>query len=225
MGRLERLWAYLTEPKVYWRLFSLLLAVIFWLLAAADGGLGGTERVVPVSVEVHNLPGHLILLEPPQRVGVRVRGLAPVLERGENLITARINLTGALEGTETYPVEVEVPFGVEVLGVTPPLVSVYTEEVQQKVFAVSLALSGLDPAAQIPGFVLQPSLVTVRGPRSILGKVDHLVAYHNLSSGSAQLEGSFPVQALDSGGRSVELVQIEPPEIRVRAERTAPQTE
>ena len=40
MSRIGKIWSFLTRPEVYWRLFSLALAVIFWLLATGDGTLG-----------------------------------------------------------------------------------------------------------------------------------------------------------------------------------------
>ena len=78
----RRLWALVTRPEVYWRLFSLLLAVILWLLAAGDGSLGEAERTVTLPVEVQNLPADLVLLESPEPVKVRIRGLSPPPEQG-----------------------------------------------------------------------------------------------------------------------------------------------
>ncbi|NLJ81464.1 MAG: hypothetical protein GX335_10655 [Firmicutes bacterium] len=215
MKELRKLWAFFTEPKVYWRLFSLLLAVIFWLLAAGDGSLGGLERVVPLTVEVENIPDGLVLLEPPQQVRLKIRGLAPVLDQSEGLIKARIDLRGAAAGTETYPVNVQVPSGVEILSIAPSLVSVYTEEKRQKVFPVTLAVLGLNSGGRVPGFVLNPAAVTVTAPGSILEKVDHLLVYLNLAGGPAR-EAAYPVRALDSGGRDLDLVQIEPAEVKVQ---------
>ena len=52
----ERLWLFFSDPQVYWRLFSLALALILWLLAAGEGDIGGTERFYTLPPTAQNLP-------------------------------------------------------------------------------------------------------------------------------------------------------------------------
>lgn len=215
---IRKIWAYLTKPDVYWRLFSLALAIMFWLLAAGDGTLGETERTITLPVEVQNLPTDLILVDPPEAVKVRVRGLSPLLNRGEGAIFASINLTGAMEGTETYNVTVEGPLGIDIVGVTPSWVSVYTEELAESVFPVTLAFLGLERAAIVGDLRPQPAVITIRGARSTLEQVDHVVAYLNIGE-NFRPGDAFPVRALDAQGRSLPALEIEPDEIRVEFER------
>jgi len=59
-----------------------------------------------------------------------------------------------------------------------------------------------------------PAVVTVRGPRSILDQVDHVVAYLSVDP-QLLLEETFSVQALDAHGRSLGGLEIDPPEIRI----------
>lgn len=215
MNRLREFWSFLKKPDVYWRIFSLLLAITLWLLAAGDGNLGETERIISLSVGIENLPRELVLVDHPEDIKVRVRGFTPILNRGEDLIDARIDLSGAVEGTETYSVDVEAPLGIEVIGITPPWVSVYTEELASSAFPVTLALLRLNPNQNLAGINPLPAVITVMGPRSILEQVDHVVAYVNLDDSSALYEQSFPVQALDAQGRSLSQLAIEPAEIRI----------
>ena len=214
MTSLKRFWAFLTKPEVYWRLFSLLLAITFWLLAAGDGTLGEAERAISLGVEVKNLPADLVLVDPPESVTVRIRGLSPLLNRGEGAVFASIDLSGAVEGTETYSVDVEGPLGINIISVTPGWVSVYTEELAQSAFPVTLALLGIDRTRTMLGLRPRPAIITVQGPRSILEQVDHVVAYLSVDS-TLSLEGSFPVHALDAQGRSLGMLKIDPPEIKV----------
>ena len=218
MRQIRRIWEFLTMPKVYWRIFSLLLAITLWLLAAGDGTLGETERIVTLEVDVLNLSEDLVLVESPEQVKVRIRGLSPILNRGEDLIDAQIDLAGAVEGTETYAVAIQAPAGIEIMSVTPRWVSVYTEELARSPFPVTLALLGVDPSQSLGGLKPVPAVITVMGPRSILEQVDHVVAYLNLDGKLNALERSFPIQALDSQGRSLSMVSVEPPTIRVELE-------
>ncbi len=61
--------------------FSLLLAVIFWLLASGDGSFRGMERIVTVEVAIHNLPMDQVVVDsPPAPIKVRIAGLSPFLK-------------------------------------------------------------------------------------------------------------------------------------------------
>lgn len=214
MSRISKLWAFLTKPEVYWRFFSLLLAVIFWLLATGDGTLGETERTIALEVQVQNLPADLVLVDPPEDVRVRIRGLSPLVNRGESSVSASINLAGAVEGTETYSVEVDGALGINIVSVIPQWVSVYTEDVAEAVFPVTLAFLGIDRNRMMMGIRPSPAVITVRGPRSILEEVDHVVAYLGIDP-ELNLETSFQVQALDAQGRSLYGLEIDPAEVRI----------
>lgn len=214
MSRISKLWSFLTKPEVYWRLFSLALAIIFWLLATGDGTLGETERTITLGVQVQNIPADLVLVDPPESVRVRIRGLSPLVNRGESSVSVSIDLAGAVQGTETYSVEVDGPLGISVVSVTPQWVSVYTEDVAEAAFPVTLVFLGIDRNRMMMEIRPSPAVITVRGPRSILEKVDHVVAYLGIDP-ELNLETSFPVLALDAQGRSLDGLDIDPPEIRV----------
>lgn len=214
MNRINKFWAFLTRPDVYWRIFSLALAIIFWLLATGDGTLGETERTVTLGVQVRNVPSDLVLVDPPENVRVSIRGLAPLVNRGEPSVSAYIDLSGASEGTETYSVEVEVPLGVRIASINPSWVSVYTEDVAEDVFPVTLVFLGIDRNQVMPNLRPSPDVITVRGARSILEEVDHVVAYLGFDP-ELNLNGSYPVRALDAKGRNLSWLEKTPAEIRV----------
>jgi len=211
-------WAFLTKPDVYWRLFALLLAIVLWLLAAGDGSLGEEERTVTLQVQTLNLPGELVLVEPPEPVDVRIRGLSPLLNQGASSIVASINLSGAKAGTEMYNVEVTGPLGIEIVRVSPSWVSVYTEEVQEAVFPVTLVILGVEQGRQVSGLEPDPAVVTLRGAESVLREVDHVIAYADLGDGIGP-DSLVPVRALDDEGRGLYSLEIDPPRITMRLKR------
>lgn len=218
MEQLKRIWSFLTQPKVYWRLFSLLLAVIFWLLASGDGSFRGAERIVTVEVAIHNLPPDQVVVERPAPVQVGITGLSPFLNRSGEALNAHIDLSGATPGSRPYTVEVEAPAGIEVISVTPRWVSVETERLAQKTFPVTLAVLGMNPRLSTGEMAPVPAVVTVSGRASILERVDLVVAYLSLNEDLTRLEGSFPVQVLDAKGHSLGGVAVEPAEVRVYVE-------
>ena len=200
MRRIGKLLAFLTKPEVYWRIFSLFLAIVFWLLATGDGTLGETERIVTVAVEAQNVPADLIVVDPPQSVRVRIRGLSPLLNRGESAVAASIDLSGAVEGTETYSVAVEGPLGVRIVRSLPMGERLY-RGTSGSSLPVTLAFLGISRTSGTMGIRPSPAVVTLRGPRSILDQVDRVVAY---LSGDPDRFWKRPFGAgLDAQGRSL----------------------
>ncbi len=218
MEQLKRIWSFLTRPKVYWRLFSLLLAVIFWLLASGDGSFRGMERIVTVEVAIHNLPMDQVVVDSPAPIKVRIAGLSPFLNRSGEAISAHVDLAGTPPGRQAYAVNVGAPAGIEVLSVTPGRVNVETEQLAHDTFPVTLAVLGMNPALSVGEMRPVPAVVTVSGRASILERVDLVVAYLSLNEGLTRLEGSFPVQVLDAQGHSLGGVAVEPAEVRVDVE-------
>ena len=156
------------------KVLSLLVAVVLWL---AVSGQSTVERNIRVPLEYQNEPpGMDIVGDPPDSVDVRLRGSSGNLARVvQGDVVAALDLTNARPGTRIFnlhPSEVRVPFGVQVVQVTPPTVSLDFEYSGQKVVPVSPVIEG-DPE---PGFVVgrittSPATVQVLGP---MGRLDAL---------------------------------------------------
>ena len=157
------------------KIISLLVAVVLWL---AVSGQSTVERNIRVPLEYQNVPPDMeIVGDPPGSVDVRLRGSSGNLARVvQGDVVAALDLTAARPGTRIFNLhtsEVRVPFGVEVVQVTPPTVSLDFEYSGQKVVPVSPVIEG-DPEA---GFVVgrittSPSTVQVLGP---LGRLEALL--------------------------------------------------
>ncbi len=157
------------------KVLSLLVAIVLW---AAVSGQSTVERNIRVPLEYRNVPpGMEIVGDPPGSVDVRLRGSSGNLARVmQGDVVAALDLTNARPGTRILNIhasEVRVPFGVQVVQVTPPAVSLDFEMSGQKVVPVSPVVEG-DPA---PGFVVgritsSPATVQVFGP---VGRLDALL--------------------------------------------------
>ncbi|HHT72359.1 MAG TPA: hypothetical protein GX008_01450 [Firmicutes bacterium] len=219
MRRLRNLWTHLTEPHIYWRLFSLALAVILWLLAAGEGDLGGTERVFSLPLTARNLPADQALIDPLPVARVRLRGLSPILALVEDDLQAFIDLSGAEEGRSSYEVEVPAPVGVEVVSIAPARVTVRTEQVLADAFPVRVGLLDVYPRALTFQVKPNPAEVLVTAPRSIVAQVDQVVAYISVDEIADDLTAVVPLTAIDQAGRPVQNVQINPQEITLTIEQ------
>jgi YbbR domain-containing protein len=149
------------------KVISLLMAAVLWF---AVSGQSTVERNIRVPLEFENVPsGMEIVGDAPGSVDVRLRGSSGNLARVvQGDVVAALDLTNARQGTRIFPLqpsEVRVPFGVQVVQVTPPTVSLDFEFAGQKVVPVSPVVEG-EPA---PGFVVgrittSPATVQVLGP-------------------------------------------------------------
>lgn len=157
------------------KVISLLVAVVLWL---AVSGQSTVERNIRVPLEFQNVPaGMEIVGNPPDSVDVRLRGSSGNLARVvQGDVVAALDLTNARSGTRIFNLhatEVRVPFGVHVVQVTPPTVSLDFELSGQKVVPVSPVIEG-DPES---GFVVgrittSPATVQVLGP---VGRLEALL--------------------------------------------------
>lgn len=149
------------------KVVSLVVAVVLWLAVA---GQSVVERNIRVPLEFRNVPpGMEIVGDAPGAVDVRLRGSSGNLARVvQGDVVAALDLAAARPGTRLFNLqasEVRVPFGVDVVQVTPPTVSLDFEYSGQKVLPVSPVIEG-DPE---PGFVVgrittSPATVEVFGP-------------------------------------------------------------
>ena len=152
------------------KFLSIALAALLWLVVSGEQIV---ERALRIPLEFTNLPAQLeIVGDAPNVVDVRVRGSSGALSRiaaGE--LVAVLDLRTARSGSPRLfhltTTDVRVPFGVEVVQVTPSSLSMTFEPSVTKKVPVIPEVEG-EPA---PGFVVgtitaEPKEVEVVGPES-----------------------------------------------------------
>ena len=159
------------------KLVSLVLAFSLWYIVAGERG---TEIVVSIPLEFRNLPEGLeVIQESAQQVDVRLRGSSEFLRAlSPQAIQAAMDLAEAKPGHQTVyltPSQVETPYGVRVIRVTPASVNLVIETLAERTVQVVPRVVG-EPAA---GFVLtnirlQPPQITITGPASTLENLEQL---------------------------------------------------
>lgn len=157
---------------------SIALAALLWLLVSGEQIV---ERALRIPLEFTNLPAQLELVgDAPTVVDVRIRGSAGSLGRiapGE--LVAVVDLRTARAGRRLFHVtggDVRVPFGIDVLQVTPSNVFVTFEPASARTVPVVPSVEG-DPA---PGFVVgtltaDPATVDVVGPLGAVSKLTEAI--------------------------------------------------
>jgi YbbR domain-containing protein len=182
------------------------LAVLLWLVVSGDATVERGLRGVPL--ELQQFPAGLELqTEPPSTVDVRVRGGSGTLSRlAPADIVAVLDLRGAQAGQRLYhltPDQVRVPFGVEIVQITPTTVAMVFENSASKQVPVVPSIEG-KPA---PGFVVgkvtsDPSTVEIVGPVSSVKRAAAALTEPVSVAGSRdRVRGVVTVGVLDSSLR------------------------
>lgn len=151
---------------------SVVLAALLWLAVAGDQIV---ERALPIPVEFTNLSSAVEMVEdPPTTVHVRVRGSSGVLSglvAGD--LVAIVDLREARPGQRLVHIagpNVQAPFGVEVVQVTPSNLSMTFDASVSKVVPIRPSLEGLPAEGFAIGEVtVEPPTVTIVGPASVVG--------------------------------------------------------
>ncbi len=156
------------------KVLSLGLAVLLWVTVAGEETV---ERSLRVPLEFQQFPAGLELQgEIPATIDVRVRGTSGSLSRvSPGDIVAVLDLRGARPGQRLFhlgPDQVRVPFGVQVLQVTPPSIAMAFDTSASKSVPIVPPVDGR-PA---PGFVISkwtvdPPSAEVIGPASAVERV------------------------------------------------------
>jgi YbbR domain-containing protein len=151
------------------KLLSIGFAVLLWMIVSGEETV---ERGLRVPLELQQSPSGIELTgEVPTTVEVRVRGGSGVLSRMSAAdVVAVLDLRNARAGRRLFPLtpeQVRVPFGVEVVLVTPSAVAMAFETTLTRKVPVVPAVDGR-PA---PGYVVgpmtaDPASVEVIGPES-----------------------------------------------------------
>jgi YbbR-like protein len=152
---------------------ALIIAVGLWLAGHRD-----TERAIEVPVEFRNIPADLMVMD--NRVDYVVlrlmgpRTLVSTLDADEMKLS--LDLNGAKSGSLSYPLAANyfnIPRGVSVARITPPVVHLRLEPVVRRTLPVSVRMSG-KPASgyRIAQTIVRPESVAVEGPAEDVSRLD-----------------------------------------------------
>jgi hypothetical protein len=147
------------------KVLALVIAVGLWVAGHRD-----TERAVEVPLEFHNIPADLMVLD--NRVDYIVlrlmgpRTLVSTLDAGD--LKLSLDLEGAKSGSVSYPLSpgsFNIPRGITVARITPPVVHLRLEPVVRRTLPVNVKLTGKPSSGyRIVQTISQPQNIQVAGP-------------------------------------------------------------
>ena len=157
------------------KLASLALAILVWYVIAGEKT---SEMGMSIPVELQNFPKDLELTgDPVDRVEVRLRATPGVIQRlGPGDISAQVDLSAAPEGERIVHLTeaaVRVPFGVEVVKITPGILILNLEKTISKAVPIRPRVIGSPKQGyEVADVVSRPEQATIVGPRSRVREVE-----------------------------------------------------
>jgi YbbR domain-containing protein len=154
---------------------SLVLAVVLWFVIAGERS---SERGLTAPLELQNFPKDYELTgDLLDSVEVRLRASPGIIHRlSAGDVSAQIDLAGASEGEHIVhltPQTIRVPFGVEVVKVTPSIVTLNFERTLQRTVPVRPRLLGRPPSGyEVAEITSDPPEVRIAGPKSRVQEIE-----------------------------------------------------
>jgi YbbR domain-containing protein len=162
------------------RLTALGLAILLWLFVTVERrGEQPAEKVVEATV-TYNPPPGMVLLDPEERVRVRLRGSERDIRRvNPYQIDVQVEVDEPRAGIHEVPLEVEnvlMPDGLEVVSLEPSVLRVRLDQEVRRLLPVEVPLVG-QPAA--PAVLdapprVDPVSVLATGPRELVSSLTSL---------------------------------------------------
>ncbi len=174
------------------------LMLIAFLVAVAPGFISATdtnkkESYIKVPLTVQNLPRGTLLTSPLIKgIEIQVRGPAKIWNRLSDLnLQYRLDLSHLKPGIHNVPIrtdQLDLPTGLSVINFQPQSIQIQLEHEARKKVPITVFYKG----APAPGyFVAQtvafPDLVTLRGPKQDLDKIESVSTHPIDVSGIADL--------------------------------------
>ena len=164
--------------NVYFKVLAVVLAVFVWFLARKSGEPIQMSFYAPV-VFKNISPSFQVTSDPPQVNIVVYTNSRDSFNPQE--IQAVIDLDKAQEGTLSYVLtenHILSPVKVEITRIHPSQITVRIEELIEKSFSIKPRYQGTPKKGYLMRDIrIIPDTLTMRGPRSVLEKLDHVSAH------------------------------------------------
>ena len=154
---------------------SFALAGLLWFAIAGEKT---SEMGISVPVELQNVPKDLELTgDTVNSVEVRLRASPGIIQRlGPGEVSARLDLKGATEGERIIHLTndtIRVPFGIQVVQISPSMITLNFERTLQKLVPVRPRMVGRPAQGfEVAEITSEPAEVRIAGPKSRVQEVE-----------------------------------------------------
>lgn len=197
------------ESKIFLRIFSVILALIVWLLVVG----GRDESVIlefDLRLEFLNPPSELTVIPSTRTVSVTLKGeRRHISSMDVQSAIAEVDLRGLESGKVRLPVRVSTPARIEVIEVAPSSVEVDLVHFLEKRVSVVLR----EPESIPKGYTIrdpqvEPAFVQIRGRDSDVEAIDKVIVTPTLEQLEEGGQWSLPVHTGKPGAMDVTPVSV-----------------
>jgi YbbR domain-containing protein len=198
------------------KLLSLVVALILWVFVMNEQN-PPIEANFQVALAQRNLAENLILTDAPEAIRIKVRAPRNLIgsTSGKDF-SAFLELKGMVPGQHTLPVAFAIPSGYELVEVSPDKLQVRIDSLRSRDFPVEVRLTGPIVGEMILGrAIVEPSAISISGPRSLVDAVDRVVALAEVREKAAGFSVEAKIIILGADGKELRGLTIEPAKVKV----------
>ena len=205
------------------KILSIIVAIFMWtfVINTTNPTVNKSYRNIPVVIRNQDdleKKGYTIIgKDESYATSVKLKGSREKLLslRSEN-IYASVDISDLKEGVQSLDIEVDTPSGVSVDEIEPGEINLNIQKVIEKTMPVNLIFSEeIKDGRIVEVNELSPKEVTVKGPASIINKIDRAelrIDDINLLDGKIH---NLPVKVLDKNGKSLSDINISHQDVNV----------
>lgn len=186
-----------------YKVVSLVLAIVFWLwiISQTDSNGSTGSPTLNVPLVLTNQPSNIIVISTLPTITVSIDNYQQISVKD---LYAYVDLTDAAIGEHVYQVLVNSPQGVSIKNISPANVVLKLDTVKDKIVPVVLSLSGTLESGFITAQpIITPSVVNIRGPMSILEKLENVVVEVGVTGMKESIRVVRPVIFKDTQGKGI----------------------
>ena len=205
------------------KILSIIVAIFMWtfVINTTNPTVNKSYRNIPVVIRKQDdleKKGYTIIgKDESYATNVKLKGSREKLLslRSEN-IYASVDISDLKEGVQSLDIEVDIPSGVSVDEIEPGEINLNIQKVIEKTMPVNLIFSDeIKDGRIVEVNELSPKEVTVKGPASIINKIDRAelrIDDINFLDGKIH---NLPVKVLDKNGKALSDINISHQDVNV----------
>lgn len=201
------------------KVFAFIIAIILWSYVMKEVNPDISKEFKNIPVKFNNESAlerqGLIIMEPEEvTVNVKVIGRKSDIDNFyQESIKAQVDLNGYKEGQIKVPIDVSLvqSGNIKIIGNEPREVLFTFDKLVNKEKNLSIKTKGsLGPNYVVGDMTTKSKSILLKGPRTLVNKVAHVVAEVDLSSRKDDENISVPIKLLDDEGHDIVGVEKEP---------------
>ncbi len=199
------------------KIVSLLFAIILWfyIIQVQSPEVERTVKDVPVLfTQTEALENRQLMLvnDKEYTVNVKIRGQRKyILDINKTNLSVSADVSNIENtGTHTLYTNVVVPYGnIEIVNKKPSVVSVMVDEIVEQEKEILVETKGKPENGYTVGAIkTTPAKIKIKGAKSIVGAVDHILAVVNVSGKSEDVSSVEPLELIGTTGTVIDSTYV-----------------